>query len=186
MHVCPREDLEHIREELRCIDDAREAHDGVFGGHIDKEDPSATVIPPGQAECSDELAACYAVVTKLKDMPASAMPASTQELLRQLTGVRAFLEKAIDAKDVTYEVRRLNAQAVVHAAPTDSLRVAPLQDIQRHGGMLDAIDNERQAHGGIFVGDLKEGRIPPGQAVLSGLLARCYDLLDQAKRAKEV
>jgi hypothetical protein len=58
-----------------------------------------------------------------------------------------------------------------------------LHDLQRHGGMLDAVDATRQAHGGIFGGDLATGDIPAGQAVLSSLLASSYKLLAELKAA---
>ena len=155
------EDLRHFREELSAIDEERAAHSGIFGGRIDHDDPSKTVIPAGQADCSDELAACYTILEKLKDS-AQPMSSSAQDILYQLQGIKRFLEDAVKSQGSV-----------------------SLDELQRHGGMLDKIDADRLAHGGIFAGDLKEGVIPRGQAVLSSLLAHNYQLLDRLKRAKE-
>lgn len=154
-----REDVHHFREELRAIDDARAAQGGIFGGHINHDDPSKTSIPPGQAECSDELAACYAVLEKLKTSSAQPLSSSATEILHQLQGIKRFLEAALQSRGTV-----------------------SLDEVQRHGGMLDKIDADRLAHGGVFGGDLKQGAIPPGQAVLSSLLANNYQLLDRLKR----
>ena len=152
-----REDLHHFREELRSIDDAREAAGGIFGGRLDKEDPAKSVIPPGQAECSEALASCYALVEQMKD-GAQPMSSGATDILHQLQGIKKWLVEAAKAPG----------------------RVT-LPDLQRHGGMLDKVDANRQAHGGIFGGDLATGDIPAGQAVLSSLLASSYKLLSELK-----
>lgn len=48
---------------------------------------------------------------------------------------------------------------------------------------LDKIDSDRLAHGGVFGGSLESGDIPPGQAVVSELLADCYALVDAYNNA---
>lgn len=89
---------------------------------------------------------------------AEPMSSGATEILHQLQGIKRWLTVAAAAPG------RVN-----------------LHDLQRHGGMLDKIDATRQAHGGVFGGDLKAGDIPAGQAVLSSLLAGSYKLLEQLK-----
>ena len=142
------EDLAYYREQLRAIDSAREGL--VIAGHIDKEDPSKTVIPPGQAVCSDALAADYALLESLTDS-AQLMSAAVRAIFSQLTDEHMWATAA-QTKDVSQD------------------------ELKRHQDVLRHIDAERLAHGGIFAGDASTG-IPAGQAVLSELLAECFELL---------
>lgn len=55
---------------------------------------------------------------------------------------------------------------------------------------LDAIDNERAAHGGVFgggaAGEVGGIKAPPGQVVCAHLLEECYKLLHGLKGDLEV
>ena len=57
--------------------------------------------------------------------------------------------------------------------------------IKRQQRRLDKIDSERLEGGGVFGGQLNVGDIPPGQAVLSELLAECYSLVSDYQNAVE-
>lgn len=39
---------------------------------------------------------------------------------------------------------------------------------------VDALDYERQQHGGVFGGDLEAGQVPAGQTVCASLMSDCY------------
>ena len=129
------------RQMLNAVD-SRRGSGGIFGGAIQDD------IPPGQAECSETLAACYAEVEALTDS-AAALSAPMAAIKAELDGLTNELQRAQE-------------------------RGAGAADIGALQEKLDAIDTQRMD--GVWCGE-PGGRIPPGQAVLSEALHKAYRLV---------
>ena len=56
---------------------------------------------------------------------------------------------------------------------------------RRHFSAVTRLALRSMIGGGVFGGSLAHGDIPPGQAVLSELLAECYDLVAAAQQKQQ-
>ncbi|KAL4428371.1 hypothetical protein ABPG75_002460 [Micractinium tetrahymenae] len=110
------------------------------------------IIPHGQAAAAKLLDECYDLVEKLADT-AEDMPPEMRAIHGQLEQYRHELEGMLRRQRSLEEVKAMQEK-------------------------LDAIDDERQAHAGIFAHHAaQQGRAPPGQAVCSALLNHNYRIL---------
>ncbi|KAL4418732.1 hypothetical protein ABPG77_001789 [Micractinium sp. CCAP 211/92] len=110
------------------------------------------IVPHGQAAASKLLDDCYDLIEKLTDT-AENMPPDMRTIFVQLEQHRHDLEGMLRRQRTLAEVKAMQEK-------------------------LDAIDDERQAHAGIFAQRASEqGRAPPGQAVCSALLNHNYRML---------
>ena len=117
--------------------------------------------------CAEELASAYALLESLTDDAVPA-PESIASIHRELSGIRKSL-----------------LSATKHGGNFDSSLPGEAdanQHLRRLQGQLDRIDSERLANGGVFGGSLATGEVPPGQAVLSEMLAECYALVAELQR----
>ena len=126
-----------------------------------------TRLPAGQAECSDELAAAYTLLESLTDTAVPA-PESVSAIHSELAGIRRSLLGA------TKQGGNFDS-----SLPGETDAMAHLRRLQ---GQLDRIDRKRIEAGGVFGGSLATGEIPPGQALLSEMLAECYSLVAQLQQ----
>ncbi|EFN55216.1 hypothetical protein CHLNCDRAFT_134458 [Chlorella variabilis] len=140
------EDLRHYQSQLEKIDGERK--DGVFCGDLEARALQAAaaccpkgIIPHGQAAASGLLDECYDLIEQLAGS-AEDMSPEMREILGQLEQYRHELEGMLRRQRTHEELREVQEK-------------------------LDAVDDERQAHAGIFAHHAAEaGKPPPGQDVL--------------------
>lgn len=138
----------HTHEDVRHYQNMLDAIDSKRVNGVFCGDLATGKVPEGQAVASELLAQCYRLVERL----------------------------LASAADMPPEMERIHHALLKHHQHLHGLRRKPhtTDDIRRIQGQLDVIDSERMANDGIFEGSLKEGRVPPGQALLSKLLHDCY------------
>lgn len=89
-------------------------------------------------------------------------------------------ELEASAEEMPGEVAEVHAQlALLHRELQAMASTSSSPNAQQLGAArraLDAIDNERAAHGGVFGGGGGEGGARPGQAACARLLEECYEL----------
>lgn len=141
----------HTGEDLRHYQQLLERIDGARVEGVFCGNLEKGIIPHGQAAAAKLLDECYDLIEKLADS-AEDMPAEMKAIHGQLEEYRHELEGMMRRQRTHEELRAIQDK-------------------------LDAIDDERTAHAGVFAHQPGETEPPPGQAVCSALLNHCYRLL---------
>lgn len=142
----------HTVEDLRHWQVLLEKTDGERVDGVFCGNLEKGIIPHGQAAAAKLLDECYDLIEKLTDS-AEDMPEEMRAIHGQLEQFRHELEGMLRRQRTLEEVRAVQDK-------------------------LDAIDDERQAHAGIFAHQAAQpGTVPPGQAVCSALLNHNYRML---------
>jgi hypothetical protein len=89
------------------------------------------------------------------------------------------------AEEMPPEVAEVYDQLALHKKELEAMAAHTVSvtsdQLQRKKAALDALDEARAQHGGVFGGGSSEGGIkaPPGQVVCAHLLDDCYRLLHE-------